>query len=437
METASGGSYPGADDAPRPFDQSLLRGATTRRLARRHFLGISALTAGGLLSGAATGCGSGQRPPRLPAERALPRVSSEAFWLGKRRTGRVDFANWPLYIDTSETRPGDHPSLDLFASTTGIRVDYREVIQDPDAFYRQIRPALAVGAPIGYDLMVFTNDQTLADLIRLNYLAPLDRTRLSTFFRNADAAVINPSYDPGNAHTVAWQSGITGIAYHPGRTGRDVESFEDLFDPAFTGRIGMFGDTRDLPNFTLVGMGVKPETSTPSDWKKAAAKLHHQREAGLVRTYYQQDYIDALKKGEIWISMAWSGDVYQANATGAGLRFVIPKEGGLLFTDSLVIPATASHPVDAIAYMDFVYRTDVAAMLAESINYITPVPFSREQVLLDANNASGARATALRGVADSPLVYPARSDLDRLSRYRVLDPDEAGQWNSIFRPVYS
>lgn len=436
MAPSSGGSRQGPATG-RPVDPALTRGLTQRRLGRRHFLGLSGLAAGGLVSGALAGCGASDPPRRPKPLPALPHIGASEYWENRGPTGTLDFANWPLYIDTVPGHPTEHPTLEQFTKQTRVKVDYREVIQDTDSFYAKIAPTLAVGAPIGYDLMVFTNDQTLADLIRLNYLAPLDPSRLPTFRANADAAVVNPSYDPGNAYTVAWQSGITGIAYHPGRVGGDVTSFADLFNPAFTGHIGMFGDSRDLPNFTLVGMGIEPETSKPADWHRAATKLKKQRADGLVHSYYQQDYIGALKKGDLWISMAWSGDIYQANAQGAGLKFVVPSEGGLLWTDSLCIPVTASHPVEALAFMDFAYRTDVAAKLAESINYITPVPFSRAQVLADAAAATGSDARALRALADSPLTYPSRADLTRLSRYRVLAPDEVDEWNRTFQPVYA
>ena len=41
--------------------------------------------------------------------------------------------------------------------------------------------------------------------------------------------------------------------------------------------------------------------------------LTQQRDAGLVRGYYQQSYIDELARGDTWISMAWSGDIFQQN----------------------------------------------------------------------------------------------------------------------------
>ncbi|WP_239393912.1 spermidine/putrescine ABC transporter substrate-binding protein [Frankia sp. CiP3] len=405
-------------------------------LGRRELLRLAGiLTGGGVLLAA---CGSQQAapPPAPTGPSPLPERSVTDYWAGRSRAGHLDFANWPLYIDTFPGQKNGHPTLDLFTRTTGITVSYREVIDNDESFYAGIQSLLEAGRPIGHDLMVITNGQVLAELIRLNYLAPLDRNRLSTFYANADETVVSPSYDRDNTFTVAWQSGITGIAYDLNRTGREIRSFNDLFDPAFAGRVGMFGDVRDLPNFTLVGLGIMPETSTPADWHKAADALRRQRADHIVRNYYQQDYIEPLKKGEVWLSMAWSGDIFQANSEGADLRFVVPDEGGILWTDSMCIPVTAPHPVDAITFMDFAYQPDVAAKLAEGINYITPVPFARDRILRDAVATSGDQRTQLTATANSSLVFPTRSDLARLRRYRVLDRAEAAEWNALFQPIY-
>jgi len=104
-------------------------------------------------------------------------------------------------------------------------------------------------------------------------------------------------------------SGITGIGYDPELTGREITSVLDLFDPAFEGKVGMFGDTEDMPNLTLLGMGVEPSESTEDDWQAAADKLTKQRDDGLVRQYFGQNYVNALTSGNVALTMAWSADV--------------------------------------------------------------------------------------------------------------------------------
>ncbi|MDX6286856.1 MAG: spermidine/putrescine transport system substrate-binding protein [Frankiales bacterium] len=396
-------------------DVAWLRGMTQQRISRRDALRYAGIGGGAIgLSAFLAACGvSGSKEKQTDVEK---------FWAGKTQTGTLDFASWPLYIDVDE-KTKRHPSLDLFTSQTGIKVKYREVIQDDPSFYGKIQPTLAAGQSIGYDIIVITNGLYLDKLIQQNFLVPLDHTQLPNFAANASPSVKNPSYDPNNKFTVAWQSGMTGIGYNPKYIKRPITSFNDLFDPAFKGKVGMFGDNQDLPNLAIVGTGGKPETSTTDDWKKAADKLKQQK--GLVRKYYEQDYIDPLSKGDIWISMAWSGDIFQANAStpGLGLKFAVPDEGGLIWTDNMCIPIHASHPVDALKMMNFAYDPKVAGMIAAYVNYITPVPAAKDNI-------------GDPELAKDPLIFPTDEMLKKVHRYRVLNADEERQWNALFEPIY-
>lgn len=349
----------------------------------------------------------------------------------------VSVANWPLYLDRQRRPDGSfgRPSLELFTEETGIGVNYREVIPDAEEFFRDVQGWLAAGEPTGWDVMVITNGLTLTKLIELDYLEPLPFDRRPNFARHASDLVTDPAYDPGNRYSMAWQSGITGIAYDRRRTRRRISSLADLFDAEFAGSVGMFGDLVDLPNLAILAIGADPETSTSDDWREAAALLRRQRDRGIVRAYYTQNYINALTKGDVALSMAWSGDVFQEKAAGADdLEFVVPDEGALLWTDAMCIPKGAQYADEALRFMDFVYRPDVAAMIAAWVNYVSPVPAAAQLIADRASAAADPDDRAfLEQIATSPLVFPAEEDATLLSTYRELrDDDELARWNELF-----
>jgi spermidine/putrescine transport system substrate-binding protein len=403
------------------IDLPLLRGMTQARLSRRDLLKYAGAGAGAAgLAAFLAACGvSGSSKTDTGAQSSV--------WDTAAKAGVLNFANWELYIDQSKQNGKIvHPSLEQFTAQTSIKVNYSTPIQENEEFFAKIQPSLSAGKDTGYDLIVITNGQTLSKLIRNNWLIPLDQDYLKNFNKYAADVYKNPTYDPGNKFTVPWQSGITGIGYNPKLTGRDITSFNDLFDPQFKGKVGMFGDTLDLPNFALTGIGVKPEDSTPDDWQRAADKLTQQRDAGIVRQYYQQNYIKALSAGDVALTMAWSGDIYQAQNSGSpDLKFVVPDEGGLIWTDNMCIPAMAQHPVDAITMMDFVYQPKIAAEIADWVWYITPVPDA--QPILQKSDPT---------VAQSPLVFPTADMYASVHRYRVLSAEEEPQWNSLFEPIF-
>src|SRR6185437_4506244 len=417
VPTPRGGSMPGRPTPPTLPDDlpvDLLRGMVAPRFTRRQALQGGGLGALGLLLAACSI--PAQKQNGLSGQAARDAITK--YWATQKKTGQLNFANWPLYLDVDHKNQNDHPSLDLFTKKTGIKVKYDEIIQENDSYFGKIQPVLASGQGTGYDLMVITNGIYLDKLTQLDYLVPLNQNAMSNFYTYASDLVKDPSYDRGNVYTMAWQSGITGIGYSKKLVGREITSWEDLQDPALKGKIGMFGDTADLPSSALLAIGINPETSQVADWHKAADWLTKQRP--LVRKYYAQDYIDPLSKGDIWASMAWSGDIFQANASGADLAFVVPKEGAAIWTDNMCIPIHAQHPVDAMTYMDFVYKPEIQALITDYVNYITPVPATQDIFKKDAQQDTGDDKTYYEGLSTSPLIYPAVADYSKLHRYRVL-----------------
>jgi spermidine/putrescine transport system substrate-binding protein len=404
---------------------SLFRGLTQSRLGRREALQLSGL---GALGMALAACGvKGQG---TPAASVAPDAVAK-YWTGKTKNGKVDFANWPLYMDPK------HPELKKFTAETGIAVNYQEVIQEMAPWFAKVQPQLKAGQAIGYDLMVITNGIQFGQFRDSGFLAPLDHSKLPNFTANAGAKYKQEAFDPGNVYTIPWTSGITGIAYDPGKIKRPITKLADLWDPAFKGKVGMFQDTQELGNFAMMMLGINPEKSTPADWDKAAAKLKEQKSLGVVRNYYDQSYVDALGKGEVWITQAWSGDIFQKNVSdGTNLKFVIPEDGGTIWTDNMAIPITAANPIDAITLMDFFYRVDIQASLTEYINYVSPVPAAQQQIRQDATKASGDDKATLEDVANSPLVFPADSDYAKLHYYRdFATVAEQQAYEKVFEPI--
>ncbi|MFW5416099.1 spermidine/putrescine ABC transporter substrate-binding protein [Nocardiopsis sp. CNT-189] len=401
-------------------DPALRRGLTRARPSRRSVLGAAALAAA---AAALPGCSvKGQGAGRTPA--------TEAYWKGRKSTGSLSFANWPLYMDAERTQ------LKEFTEATGVEVDYDEAVQENHSFFGKIQPMLADGASIGYDLMVLTNGIELTKLVELGYLAPLDHDRLPNFAEHAGAKYKEAEYDPGNRFTVPYTSGITGIAYNPAYLDREITSIADLWDPEFAGKVGMMADPQEIANFALLLDGTAPADSTGKDWEKAVRRLEEQRDAGIVRRYYQQDYIQPLTNGDVWLSMAWSGDVFQQNAEeGAGLEFIIPEEGATLWSDLMMIPITAAAPVDAIMLMDFLYDPETAAGLTEYINYITPVPEAQEILRGEAAEASGEDGEFLADLVESPLVFPTEQDYARLHNYVPLTLVQEEEFSPMFLSV--
>ena len=269
------------------LDPSILRGLTQPRLSRRQLLrsagtGAGALGVGAFLAacgvkGATTSSGS------TPAGG----VGTAAWWAKQKLHHTVNFANWPYYIDVLK---GKHPSLEHFTQTTGIQVNYTEPISDNVPFYAKIRPSLQAKQSTGFDIIVMTNNSPpLGYLIKFGWLTPLDRSMMTNFDKYAGPLIKNPSWDPGNKYTMAWQSGWTAIGYNSSVIKNPGTSVGILFDKKHAGKVGMMNDPQELGSVGLLAIGVDPAGSTESEWAKAAKKLQQQKSDGIVRAYYDQE----------------------------------------------------------------------------------------------------------------------------------------------------
>jgi spermidine/putrescine transport system substrate-binding protein len=413
-------------------DPTFLRGLSMRRMSRRDLFRSAGVGAGALSLGAILAACGGTSGGGGGAGGGSGSTGGGGIDWGAAPNGKLMFANWPLYIDKKKVNGQvTYPSLEQFTSATGIDVTYREVINANAEFFGKIQPQLAAGQPTGWDIIVITNGDTLNQLLRLNYLVPLPTDKRPNFDANASDAVTDPSYDPGNQFTMAWQSGLTGIGWDPVQVKSlrpdkpEITSVMDLFDPAFKGKVGMFADNADMPNLVMIGMGIDPTTSTPDDWQAAADLLQKQLDDGIVRKFFTQDYTSALQNGDVALTMAWSGDIFQLNLEGdaTGLQFAIPEEGVVIWTDNMCIPLGAENPVDAITYMDYVYQPQVQAEIESWVEYICPVPSAAD--VIDPS------------LAHSPLIFPTAADLAKAYTYYVFKtPEEQNEWNALFQPIY-
>ena len=426
------------------LDPSIWRGMTQQRMSRRQMLraagtgagalGVAAFLAACGVKGATVAGGSSPKPGG---------VGSADWWAKQKLHKQVNFGNWPYYIDVLK---GKHLTLEHFTQLTGIQVNYTEPISDNLPFYAKIRPSLQAQQYTGYDIIVMTNNSPpLGYLINYGWLTPLDQSAMVNFHKYASPLVANPSWDRGNKYTMAWQSGWTAIGYNSSLIKNPVNSVDVLFDPKYSGKVGMMADPQELGSLGLLAIGVEPATSTESDWARAAKKLQTQKSDGIVRAYYDQDYINHLKNGDTVVSQAWSGDIFQAdlNNSTKDLRFAIPQQGGMFWTDNMCIPAYSQNPKDAMTLMDYYYDPEVQAVVEYYNDYVCPVPAAKQFLL----HPTGWGASALKALApeiglptkvtaDAPTVFPTHAYIHNSKPYyQYKSTEELNAWNNLFLPI--
>ena len=160
-------------------------------------------------------------------------------------------------------------------------------------------------------------------------------------------------------------SGMVGLAYNRAATGRDIKTIDDMWDPAFKGRVSLFSDTQDGLGMVMLSQGSSVEDPTTETVQKAVDLVQEQKDKGQIRRFTGNDYADDLAAGNIAVAQAYSGDVVQLQADNPDLQFVVPESGGTTFIDTMVIPYTTQNQKAAEAWINYVYdRANYAKLVA-------------------------------------------------------------------------
>ncbi|KOU76849.1 polyamine ABC transporter substrate-binding protein [Streptomyces sp. MMG1533] len=340
---------------------------------------------------------------------------------------RLNWANWPLYIDTDDDDTTKRPTLEAFEKDTGISVDYVEEINDNDEFFGKISPALMNHQQTGRDLIVIS-DWMCARFVRLGWVQEMDRASQPNVTEYLDPLLRSPAFDPGRRSTVPWQSGITGIAYDRRRLGREIRHVCDLWASDLKGRVTLLSGLDEAFALLMQGNGVDITRWRAADFDKVCDQVERYVADGRIRRFTGNDYTKDLVSGDVLACQAYSGDVIQLQADNPDIRFVVPEEGAELWSDSLMIPDRALHKANAERLIDYYYDPEVAAELAAWVNYVCPVPAAQD-VLASAKDEETA------SLAENPLIFPDTEMRKRLAVARDITSKErveyAKRWNAI------
>jgi spermidine/putrescine transport system substrate-binding protein len=361
---------------------------TRRELLRRAAAGGTVLTLPGLLAA----CGG--------ATKGAAGTGSSKKQLAKT----LEFSNWTLYIDVNKQ---GHPTLDQFQKKTGVKVDYKEDINDNASFFGKIQGPLSRGQSINRDIIVMTDNSRYPSLlIKKGWVEKLDKSAIPNI-KNLIPVQRHPSWDPDREYSLPWQSGMTGIAYNDKLTDPITSIPQLLEDKKLKGKITVLSEMADGLALVMLANGDDPAHVTNASFNRAINRLQKAVDNGQIRQFTGNDYSGPLAKGDLKAAMSWSGDIVQLQSSNKHLHWNLPDDGGDIWTDNMLIPQ-GGNVFTASTYMNFVYEPKIAAEIEAYVNYICPVLGAKE-VLLKTDPA----------IAKNTLIFPTKKMLDNV---HVIDP---------------
>lgn len=326
---------------------------------------------------------------------------------------KLHIYNWSDYIAED--------TISQFEKETGIKVTYD--VYDSN----EVLEAKLLAGRSGYDL-VFPTARPFADrLLKAKLYLPLDKSKLSNY-ENLDATINHSltDIDPGNQYLVPYMWGTTGIAYNKDKVekilGADIpkDTWALVFDPEIVKKLAACGVALQDDAIEVFTAAWSYKGLPTQDYSKASVQTALDVISAVrpyIRYFHNSQTINDLANGDICVAHGYSGDMLQARdraieaKNGVHVEYVIPKEGAVVWTDVMAIPADAANVDAAHKFINFILRPENVAPISNYVSY--------------AN--ANAKATALvdEEVRNNPGIYPPAATMEKLVTMKTPTDREA------------
>ena len=290
--------------------------------------------------------------------------------------------NWSNYIGED--------TLKNFEKETGIKVNY-DIFDSNEILIAKLKAGKS-----GYDIVV-PSAPFAAVLLRANLFRKLDKTKLPNLV-NLDPSVELKleKIDSGNNYLVPWMISLTTIAINTKKLKKalgDLPMPANYWDLIFTEKymskasscgVSFVDSPADVFLIAKSYLGKDPYSINPGDILQAEKMLMKIRP--YITVFSSDGYTADLANGALCVVLGWSGDFsvakIQAKAENNGNDIVtlIPEKGVNFVVDAMAIPADAPHPENALLWINYILRPEVAAGISNKINSSSPNLAARKYI---------------------------------------------------------
>jgi putrescine transport system substrate-binding protein len=319
--------------------------------------------------------------------------------------------NWSDYIAEDTIRN--------FEKETGIKVRYDNFDNN------EIVHAKLVAGKTGYDIVVpssyWAKVQADAGLLR-----KLDKSQIPNLKNlDPDFQANLAKLDVGNQFMVTWLWGYTAVGVNVdkvkaalGSTPMPDNVWDLVFKPEYISKlkgcgVSFLDSATEVVPAALHYLGKPAYSRNQADFAGVGPLLKAIRPH--VTLFSSSGYINDMANGSICLALGWSGDINIARQraidgkTGQKIEVLIPKSGGIVFMDVMVIPADAPHPSNAHKFINYILKPEVHASITNKVFYANPNKESRKFIKPE--------------VANNPTVFPGEADMKNMAMPDAINND--------------
>lgn len=259
----------------------------------------------------------------------------------------------------------DKELLQTFTAQTGIKV-IANVYDSNETMLAKLQ----AGGGRDYSI-IYPSDYAVRDMSSKGLLTKLEHSRLLGL-DNLLPRFQNPSYDPGNHHSLPFSWGTTGLIYNTQKLEIPPDDWAYLWQnqQKLSQRMTVMNDQREVIGATLRMLGYSYNSQSETQVKQAYEMLKRLKPA--ISRFDTDAWQNELLAGDLYLAMCYSADGNRVSKENPSLKYTIPRSGSSLWTDTIVIPKTAPNINGAYAWMNFILQPEVAAGICKRLGVAPP-----------------------------------------------------------------
>lgn len=313
-------------------EKSLLEACLSHEVSRRDLLRGSFGLASCLALGGLAGCGSSVNPDEL------------------------NIFIWTEYVPDSV--------LENFTKEFGIKINQYLFSSNEDMLAK-----VRTENEGTYDILQPT-DYMVRSLIKQNMLQPLDQKVVKKNVGNLGSQYLDQSFDPGNKYSLPFMGACTSIAYNQSKVKKVPESFSDLFADEYRNNLVTLNDMREILAIAAYTIGQDGNERDDASIAKTAARA--QKLKPNIKVYDSDSPRNALVSGDCIAGIVWTAEIALAQRENPDIQVAYPSEGSSTGTDNWCIPQGAKHYDNAMQFINYMLRPEVAKVVSEDYPYVQP-----------------------------------------------------------------
>ena len=283
--------------------------------------------------------------------------------------GELQLFNWGNYTSPE--------LLAKFEAETGIKV----TVTDYDSNDTALAKIEAGGH--GFDLVV-PSANYVPVFIEKGLVQELDLSKIPSH-GNIAPEWMNVEWDAGRKYSVPWQWGTTGVAVNTSVYKGDINTsavFIDVPDE-LKGKINVVPEMMDVIGLATKYYGGEFCSEDLEVLKKVRDGLMAAKP-----NWISMDYgaTENMSNNNWAASVNWNGSSMRVRLANPDVAYGYPKEGYIMWMDSVMLLSDAQNVEEAYAFLDFITKPENAALISNFARYANGITGS--EAFMDAEMAT-------------------------------------------------